>query len=91
MCALSRQARSTSTSGTARASMSNAPLVMASASAGSSATKSRVDTDPCPLPTICSRAARSAADGIVELWDRRSGEREQVAVADVVSALAARA
>ena len=34
---------------------------------------------------------RSAADGIVELWDRRSGEREQVAVADVVSALAARA
>jgi prolyl-tRNA synthetase len=34
---------------------------------------------------------RSAADGIVELWDRRTGEREQVAVADVVAALGARA
>ena len=32
--------------------------------AGSSATMSRVGTDPCPLPTICRRAARSAADGI---------------------------
>ena len=28
---------------------------------------------------------RGAADGIVELWDRRSGERTQVAVADVVA------
>ena len=34
---------------------------------------------------------RSAADGVVELWDRRSGEREQVAVADVVAALGSRA
>ncbi|WP_174843283.1 proline--tRNA ligase [Cryobacterium sp. TMT1-2-1] len=30
---------------------------------------------------------RGAADGIVELWDRRTGEREQVAVADVVTRL----
>ena len=34
---------------------------------------------------------RSAVDGVVELWDRRSGQREQVAVADVVEALGARA
>jgi prolyl-tRNA synthetase len=34
---------------------------------------------------------RSAVDGIVELWDRRTGAREQVAVADVVEALAGRA
>ena len=34
---------------------------------------------------------RSAAEGIVELWDRRTGEREQVAVADVVAALGSRA
>jgi len=31
---------------------------------------------------------RSAVDGIVELWDRRSGERTQVAVSDVLSTLA---
>ena len=30
---------------------------------------------------------RGAADGIVELWDRRTGEREQVTVADVASRL----
>ncbi len=30
---------------------------------------------------------RGAADGIVEFWDRRTGEREQVAVADVVTRL----
>ncbi|WP_353988250.1 proline--tRNA ligase [Ruicaihuangia caeni] len=32
---------------------------------------------------------RTAADGIVELWNRRTGEREQVAIADVVSRLSA--
>jgi prolyl-tRNA synthetase len=31
---------------------------------------------------------RGAADGIVEFWDRRTGEREQVAVADVAARLA---
>jgi prolyl-tRNA synthetase len=31
---------------------------------------------------------RGAAEGIVEFWDRRTGEREQVAVADVASRLA---
>lgn len=30
---------------------------------------------------------RGAADGIVEFWDRRTGEREQIAVADVASRL----
>ena len=30
---------------------------------------------------------RSAVDGIVELWDRRTGEREQLAVADLVARL----
>ncbi|MGV8884079.1 MAG: proline--tRNA ligase [Microbacteriaceae bacterium] len=30
---------------------------------------------------------RGAADGIVEVWDRRTGDREQVAVADVVAHL----
>ena len=33
---------------------------------------------------------RGAADGQVELWDRRSGEREVVAAADAVARLAAR-
>ncbi|MFS0712480.1 proline--tRNA ligase [Microbacterium sp. 2P01SA-2] len=33
---------------------------------------------------------RGAADGQVELWDRRSGERETVAVADAVARLTAR-
>ena len=42
----------------------SAPLVIASAIAGNSARMSRVDTEPCPLPTICSGNARSAADGI---------------------------
>lgn len=28
---------------------------------------------------------RGAADGIVEFWDRRTGEREQIAIADVAS------
>ena len=31
---------------------------------------------------------RDAADGVVEVWDRRTGERSKVAVADVVGALA---
>jgi prolyl-tRNA synthetase len=31
---------------------------------------------------------RGAADGIVELWDRRTGERTQVAVADVAASFA---
>ncbi len=31
---------------------------------------------------------RGAADGVVELWNRRSGEREQVAVADIAIRLA---
>ena len=39
-------------------------LVTSAASAGSSARMSRVGTEPWPLPTICSRAARRAADGI---------------------------
>jgi prolyl-tRNA synthetase len=30
---------------------------------------------------------RGAADGIVEFWDRRTGEREQVAVADITARL----
>ncbi len=30
---------------------------------------------------------RGAADGIVEFWDRRTGEREQIAIADVASRL----
>ena len=37
---------------------------MAAARSDSSATMSRVGTEPCPLPTICRRAARSAADGM---------------------------
>ncbi|NNC13246.1 proline--tRNA ligase [Planctomonas sp. JC2975] len=32
---------------------------------------------------------RDAADGVVELWDRRTGDRTKVAVGDVVAALAA--
>jgi len=32
---------------------------------------------------------RGAADGIVELWDRRTGERSSVALADAVASLAA--
>ncbi len=32
---------------------------------------------------------RDAVDGFVELWDRRSGDRTKVAVADVVSSIAA--
>jgi prolyl-tRNA synthetase len=32
---------------------------------------------------------RDAVDGFVELWDRRTGERTKVAVADVVSSIAA--
>ncbi|PPG53995.1 proline--tRNA ligase [Rathayibacter sp. AY2B3] len=34
-------------------------------------------------------AGRGAADGIVELWDRRSGEREQLPVADALARLGA--
>jgi prolyl-tRNA synthetase len=34
---------------------------------------------------------RDAADGIVELWDRRTGDRSKVAVADVPAALAGNA
>jgi prolyl-tRNA synthetase len=33
-------------------------------------------------------AGRGVADGTVEVWDRRSGEREPVAIADVVDAVA---
>ena len=33
---------------------------------------------------------RGAADGQVELWDRRTGDREVVAVADAVARLTAR-
>jgi prolyl-tRNA synthetase len=33
---------------------------------------------------------RGAADGQVELWDRRTGEREVVPAADAVARLAAR-
>jgi len=32
---------------------------------------------------------RDAVDGFVELWDRRTGEKEKVAVSDVVSSIAA--
>ena len=38
--------------------------MIAWARAGSSATYSRGLTEPWPLPTICSRAERRAADGI---------------------------
>jgi prolyl-tRNA synthetase len=31
---------------------------------------------------------RGAADGIVEFWDRRSGDRGEIPVAEVLSALA---
>ncbi|PPH38285.1 proline--tRNA ligase [Rathayibacter sp. AY1E3] len=34
-------------------------------------------------------AGRGAADGIVELWDRRSGEREQIPVAEALARLGA--
>lgn len=61
---VSFQAVSTSASGTCRASIWKDPLVISAARPGSSARMSRVGTEPCPLPTICSRAARSAADGI---------------------------
>jgi prolyl-tRNA synthetase len=33
---------------------------------------------------------RGAADGQVELWDRRTGDREVVSVADAVARLSAR-
>ncbi|GAB2521337.1 proline--tRNA ligase [Paramicrobacterium agarici] len=35
-------------------------------------------------------AGRGVADGLVELWDRRSGERTQVPIAEVASRIAAR-
>jgi DNA-binding MarR family transcriptional regulator len=54
----------TSVSETVRASIRNVPLVISVARAGSSARMSRVGTEPWPLPTICGRAARSAAAGM---------------------------
>lgn len=47
------------------------------------------DAELLGVPTIII-VGRSAVDGVVELWDRRSGERTQVAIADVAAALSAR-
>ena len=60
---VSFHAASTSASGTGRASTRKVPLESSAAMAGSSARMSPVGTEPCPLPTICRRAARNAAEG----------------------------
>jgi prolyl-tRNA synthetase len=44
------------------------------------------DAELIGVPTIVI-AGRGAADGIVELWDRRSGERRELPAADLLSAL----
>jgi prolyl-tRNA synthetase len=44
------------------------------------------DAELIGVPTIVI-VGKGLADGIVELWDRRSGERTSIPVADVVSAL----
>jgi prolyl-tRNA synthetase len=44
------------------------------------------DAELLGVPTIVI-VGRGAADGIVELWDRRSGDRRDLPVADVLAAL----
>jgi prolyl-tRNA synthetase len=44
------------------------------------------DAELLGVPTIVI-AGRGAADGVVELWDRRSGERRELPAADLLSAL----
>jgi len=44
------------------------------------------DAELLGVPTIVI-VGRGAADGIVELWDRRSGERSEVPVAELLSRL----
>jgi prolyl-tRNA synthetase len=44
------------------------------------------DAELIGVPTIVI-VGRGAADGVVELWDRRSGERRELPVADLVGAL----
>jgi prolyl-tRNA synthetase len=44
------------------------------------------DAEIIGVPTIVI-VGRGAADGMVELWDRRTGERSEIAVGDVVSAV----
>jgi prolyl-tRNA synthetase len=44
------------------------------------------DAELIGVPTIVI-VGRGAADGIVELWDRRSGDRSELPVAEVLSAL----
>ena len=65
--AASAQACPTLVSEVGRASIPKLPPVISWARAGSSARISRVLTEPCPLPTIWRRAARSAAEGIAAL------------------------
>ena len=48
------------------------------------------DAEILGVPTIVI-VGRGAADGIVELWDRRSGDRREVPVADVAAELVPRA
>ena len=44
------------------------------------------DAELLGVPTVLI-AGRGVADGVVELWDRRSGERTQVALADAAAAV----
>ena len=46
------------------------------------------DAELLGVPVIAI-VGRDAVDGFVELWDRRSGDRTKVALADVVSSIAA--
>jgi prolyl-tRNA synthetase len=45
------------------------------------------DAELIGIPVIVI-VGRGAADGIVELWDRRTGERTQVAVAELTASFA---
>jgi hypothetical protein len=61
------------------------PSVTATARSGSSAMMSRAETDPMPLPMICKRDARSAADGMAArapaidpIWIQVSGAPRSV-------------
>ena len=47
------------------------------------------DAELLGVPTIVI-AGRGAADGVVELWDRRSGERREVPVAEAIAELTGR-
>ncbi|TBN56355.1 proline--tRNA ligase [Glaciihabitans arcticus] len=48
------------------------------------------DAELLGVPTIVI-VGRSAVDGIVELWDRRTGEREQLSVADLITRVGSKA